>query len=146
MKTLIYDIISASETIDAVGHSLLEPFGLTPMTFNILSLLKDGPLSQREISDQVIVAASSITFQVRQLQKKGLIQRRRSDARTWRVSLTPLGAEKRRLAEHEMDRLIDQIQLDPRLIADAKSAVQAVKSRLLELSPAKSSFQKSKLN
>ena len=137
MKTLIYAIIAASETIEAAGTRLLKPFGLTPMTFNILNLLTDGPLSQREISDKVIVAASSITFQVRQLQKKGLVQRRRSDARTWQVSLTPLGAEKRRLAGQKMDQIIDRVHLDPRRIAETKAALQTVRERLLELSPAK---------
>src|ERR1039458_6385929 len=103
MKTLIYEIIAAAGTIDAAGIQVFKPLGLTPMTFNILTVLTDRPLSQREISDRMIVAASSITFQVKQLQKKGLIQRRRSDARTWRVFLTPLGAEKQRLAEQRMD-------------------------------------------
>src|ERR1700691_776643 len=126
MKTLIYDIIAAAATIEAAGNRLLKPFGLTPMTFNILNLLKDGPLSQREISDGIIVAASSITFQVRQLQKKGLIQRRRTDARTWGVSLTPLGSQTRLLAERRMDEVIAQIQIAPDLVASAGSALKAV--------------------
>ena len=99
------------------------------MTFNILNVLKDGPLSQREISDQIIVAASSITFQVKQLQKKGLIKRRRSDARTWRVSLTPLGAETRLKAEKRMDLIIDQIRMEPGLIANTEAALRAVQDR-----------------
>jgi DNA-binding MarR family transcriptional regulator len=131
MKTLIYEIIATAGTIEAAGNRILKPFGLTPMTFNILNVLTDGPLSQREISDQVIVAASSITFQVRQLQKKGFIQRRRSDARTWRVSLTTLGAERRRLAAHQMDQSIDQIQIDPDHAANAESTLKAVRNHLL---------------
>jgi DNA-binding MarR family transcriptional regulator len=134
MKTLIYEIIAAAGTIEAAGNRLLKPFGLTPMTFNILNVLSDGPLSQREIGEQVIVGASSITFQVRQLQKKGLIQRRRSDARTWRVSLTPLGAEKRLLAERRMDQVMGQIQIEPALIASAESALKAVRKHLPDLS------------
>jgi DNA-binding MarR family transcriptional regulator len=134
MKTLIYEIIAAAATIEAAGTRLLKPFGLTPMTFNILNVLNDGPLSQREISERIIVAASSITFQVRQLQKKGLIQRRRSDARTWRVSLTPLGAETRGLAEERMDRVINQLQIDPGLVADAEAALKAVRRHLPTLS------------
>jgi DNA-binding MarR family transcriptional regulator len=133
MKALIYEIISAAATIDAAGSRILKPFGLTPMTFNILNVLKDGPLSQREIGDQIIVAASSITFQVRQLQKKGLIHRRRSDARTWRVSLTPVGAAKRQLAEQHMDAIIGQIRMDPEAIAAAQSAVKEVHRRLADL-------------
>lgn len=133
MKTLIYEIIAAAGAIDAAGNALLKPFGLTPMTFNILNVLKDGPLSQREISERVIVAASSITFQVRQLQKKGLIQRRRADARTWRVSLTPAGAETRRAAEQRMDSIIEQIRIEPELLANAESALKAVRSRFPKL-------------
>jgi DNA-binding MarR family transcriptional regulator len=133
MKALIYEILSTAATIDDAGNIILKPFGLTPMTFNILNVLRDGPLSQREISDRVIVAASSITFQVRQLQKKGLIQRRRSDARTWRVSLTALGETKRKLAEQEMDAIIGKIRMDPEAITAAKSALTEVHGRLAGL-------------
>jgi DNA-binding MarR family transcriptional regulator len=135
MKALIYEIIATAGTIEIAGNGILRPFGLTPMTFNILNVLNDGPLSQREISERIIVAASSITFQVRQLQKKGLIQRRRSDARTWRVSLTALGAETRRLAEQQMDRSIDQIQIEPGLIAKAQSALRAIRDRFPKVMP-----------
>ena len=136
MKPLIYQIIAVAGLVEAAGNRVLKPFGLTPMTFNILNVLTDGPLSQREISDRVIVAASSITFQVRQLRKKGLIQRRRADARTWRVSLTPLGVETRRLAEEQMDRVIAQIRVDRDQVAAAKLAVNAIQSHLLRLSQA----------
>jgi DNA-binding MarR family transcriptional regulator len=136
MKSLVYEIIATAGMIDAAGTRIFKPFGLTPMTFNILNVLTDGPLSQREISDRVIVAASSITFQVRQLRRKGLIQRRRADARTWRVSLTPLGVEARRLAEEQMDRVIKQIRVDRDQIAVARSALNAVRRHLLSLSSA----------
>ena len=130
MKNLIYEIIATAGVIDAAGSRILKPFGLTPMTFNILNLLSDGPLSQREISDQVIVAASSITFQVRQLQKKNLVQRKRSDNRTWRVSLTTLGVEQHRLATEEMTRIISQILLQPEQIAGATCALKEIQKQI----------------
>jgi DNA-binding MarR family transcriptional regulator len=133
MKNLIYEIIAAAGTIDAAGIRVFKPLGLTPMTFNILTVLTDGPLSQREISDRMIVAASSITFQVKQLQKKGLIQRRRSDARTWNVFLTPLGAEKQRLAEQRMDQIIDQIPLDIIMVRYAESVLKTIQAHLPQL-------------
>jgi DNA-binding MarR family transcriptional regulator len=136
MKALIYEIIAAAGTIESAGTRILKPFGLTPMTFNILNVLKDAPASQREISDRIIVAASSITFQVRQLQKKGLIQRKRSDARTWQVSLSPLGAERRLLAEQAMDRVIGQINIEPGLVASAEYALKEVRKHLPNLSQA----------
>jgi len=134
MKSLIYEIIAAAGTIESAGTRILKPHGLTPMTFNILNVLNHGPLSQREISERIIVAASSITFQVRQLQRKGLIQRRRSDARTWRVSLTALGAKTRQQAEAAMDAIISQIRIDPGLIAGAESALKAIRQHLPTLS------------
>jgi DNA-binding MarR family transcriptional regulator len=133
VKSLIYEIIAAAGTIDSGGQAILKPFGLTPMTFNILNVLKDGPLSQREISERVIVAASSITFQVRQLQKKGLLQRRRADARTWRVSLTPAGAQTRERAERTMDEIMARIRIDPTLVASAEAALKEVRSHFPEL-------------
>jgi DNA-binding MarR family transcriptional regulator len=136
MKSLIYEIIAAAGTIETAGARILKPHGLTPMTFNILNVLNPGPLSQREISERIIVAASSITFQVRQLQRKGLIQRRRADARTWRVSLTPLGARTRQQAEAAMDAVIRQIRIDPALVAGAESALRAIRQHLPTLSPA----------
>ena len=133
MKTLIYEIIAAAGTLEAAGNRILKPLGLTPMTFNILNVLSDGPLSQREIGDQIIVVASSITFQVKQLQKKGLIRRKRADARTWRVSLTPLGSQRRRDAETRMDRIIDEIRIEPDLIANAESALKAIRDQFSKL-------------
>ena len=76
------------------------------------------------------MAASSITFQVRQLQKKGFVQRRRSDARTWRVSLTPLGAETRLRAEQRMDQIVEQIQVDAGSLASAEAALKTVRTQL----------------
>lgn len=119
MKTLIYDIIATAGLIDSAGTKVLRPLGLTPMTFNILNVLAEGPLSQREIGDHVIVAASSVTFQVQQLLKRGLIQRRRADARTWQVSLTPEGSALRRKADLLMDKFIARLPVAP---AQAKQA------------------------
>ncbi|MGA3006633.1 MAG: MarR family transcriptional regulator [Opitutaceae bacterium] len=133
MKTLIYEIIAAAGAIDAAGVKVLKPFGLTPMTFNILNVLSDGALSQREISDQIIVAASSITFQVKQLKKKGLIQRKRSDARTWRVFLTPVGAETRRRAEQQMDKVMGRIRIEPGSVANAQATLKTLRDQLPHL-------------
>jgi len=130
MKTLIYEIVAAASTIETAGNRLLKRHGLTTMTFNILGVLVAGPLSQRQISERMIVAASSITFQMRQLQRKGLVQRRRTDARTWGVSLTPLGRETRRTAEAEMDGIIGQLQVDPDVVASTEAALRSIRAHL----------------
>ena len=49
MKDLLYAIIATAGQLDAAGARVLRPLGLTPMSFNILNVLDDGPLSQREL-------------------------------------------------------------------------------------------------
>jgi DNA-binding MarR family transcriptional regulator len=134
MKELIYEIIATAGTIEEAGSRILKPFGLTPMTFNILNVLKDGPQSQRQISEKVIVVASSVTFQVKHLQRRGLIQRRRADARTWNVSLTALGSQIRASAEKQMDAVIGQIAIDPAFVAGTKAALKAIRAHLPTIS------------
>ena len=130
MKALLYETIACAAAVESAGARVLKPLGLTPMTFNILNVLKDGPLSQRQIGDSVIVAASSITFQVRQLQRKGLIRRRRADARTWHVSLTPLGAQARQRADVLMDALIARLQTAPEGAGAAAALLKSVREQL----------------
>lgn len=130
MKSLIYAVIEAAGAIDTAGTRILRPLGLTPMTFNILNVLGEGPLSQREISERVIVAASSITFQVRQLQKKGLIERRRADARTWRVSLTEKGRLLQAQANERMDAVIAGLVVDRASAPGAERVLRSIQSSL----------------
>ena len=130
MKKLLYQVISAAATLEQAGFKVLRPMGLTPMTFNILNVLKDGPLSQREIGDRMIVAASSITFQMKQLQKRGLIQRKRADARTWRVSLTEKGSQLRLNADERMERVMAKIAVDPARCEEAAGLLASIESQL----------------
>jgi len=133
MKALIYDIIATAGLIDSSGAKVLRPLGLTPMTFNILSVLTDGPLSQREIGDRVIVAASSITFQMHQLQRRGLIKRRRADARTWRVSLTDEGEALHGRAAMLMDALIVRLPVSAAQAAQASAVLLTIRQNLQQL-------------
>jgi DNA-binding MarR family transcriptional regulator len=135
MKDLIYDIIATAGLIDSSGAKVLRPLGLTPMTFNILSVLTDGPLSQREIGDRVIVAASSITFQMYQLQRRGLIKRRRADARTWRVSLTDEGTSLHARAATQMDALIARLPVSATQAARARAVLLTIRQNLQQLVP-----------
>jgi DNA-binding MarR family transcriptional regulator len=132
MKRLFYQVISAAATLEQAGLRVLRPIGLTPMTFNILNVLKDGPLSQREIGDRMIVAASSITFQMKQLQRRGLIQRKRADARTWRVSLTEKGEALRAAADHRMDEVIASLDAEASRCEQAAEVLSALEGQLAE--------------
>ena len=130
MKEFIYEIIATAGAIDAAGTRVLKPFGLTPTSYNILNLLNGTALSQRQLSDELIVVASSVTFQVRQLQKRHLLKRRRADQRTWMVSLTPSGEELWRDATAAMDKMIARFQLEPGALATALTALRDFKSQI----------------
>ena len=132
MKDFIYQIIETAGAIDAAGTRLLKPFGLTPMSYNILNLLSDAELNQRQLSDELIVVASSVTFQVRQLQQRGWLKRRRADRRTWLVSLTPAGEEVHRAATKEMDALVARLKLSPKACETALGTLREVKGQLVE--------------
>ncbi|MEO6875518.1 MAG: MarR family transcriptional regulator [Opitutaceae bacterium] len=116
MKNLVYEIIATAGAIEAAGIRILKPFSLTPMSYNILNLLDGPPLSQRQLGDKLIVVASSVTFQVRQLQQRGLLKRRRQDRRTWLVSLTPEGEARLRSATFAMDELLARFRVDPQAL------------------------------
>ena len=124
MKAFVYEIIATAGAIDVAGTRILKPFGLTPTTYNILNLLEDTALSQRELSDKLIVVASSVTFQVRQLQKRRLLTRRRADRRTWLVSLTPNGEQLLKSATAEMDKMIAHFQIDPAALTTALATLR----------------------
>lgn len=130
MKEFIYEIIATAGAIDAAGTRLLKPFGLTPMSYNILNLLDGAELSQRQLSDELIVVASSVTFQVRQLQQRGLLKRRRADRRTWLVSLTPAGVDLHRTATVEMNKMIAQFRLKPAEHATSLATLRDVKRQI----------------
>ncbi len=64
--------------------------------FNIMLLLKysDHPLSQRELSEQLLVDKSNLTGVAGRMESAGLLTRRTAagDARTYQLELTALGA------------------------------------------------------
>lgn len=61
----------------------------------LLHLRKHGPLSQREILDEMGVRASSLSELLSKLEGKGLIIKEKSetDKRNYNVSITPAGLE-----------------------------------------------------
>lgn len=67
-----------------------------PEHFRILSLLKSGPRSQREICDEVCTKPSTVSIVVARMAKTGLVQKSVSpdSSRTNCITITPAGLEK----------------------------------------------------
>lgn len=80
--------------LDAADRSLLREFDLTPSQYTLLTLLEPGD-GQRLIalSDRLLVARSTITRLIDQMEAAGLVQRINDpdDRRAQRVALTPAG-------------------------------------------------------
>lgn len=75
---------------------MLKPTGLKMSQAGILVVLKKcGPLSQREIADQIHVTAPSVTAAIQKLEKLGYIERKtdEKDQRMQRIRLSQKGEE-----------------------------------------------------
>lgn len=110
--------------------SLLQPFGLSPASGLVLSILADAesPLPPNEIADRLIISRATVTGLLDSLEKRGYAQRipHLSDRRMLLVQLTEKGRQVanafrpivhehqkvwlRVLSEDEQQRLINSLQ------------------------------------
>ena len=110
-----YEVISAVlATADAFlreSQRLFRPHGLSGAQYNVLNVVAlnaDG-LSQRELSEHLVVDRSNITGLVDRMEKAGWLRRRddAQDRRVYRVVLTPAG---RRLWEKVTPEYLSAVQ------------------------------------
>ena len=77
------------------SRRFFRPFNLTEAQFNVLHLLGQKPkgMSQRELSDLLVVDRSNVTLLLDRMTKRGWLKRHDvpGDRRVYRVSLTPSG-------------------------------------------------------
>lgn len=96
-----YDLISAvMATADAFlreSHRLFRPYGLTGAQYNVINVLAESPqgLSQRELSDKLVVDRSNVTGLIDRMERGGWVRRtdHPEDRRAYRIVLTPAGQE-----------------------------------------------------
>lgn len=84
----------AANSVSARTRSGLEAAGLTESQFGILDALYHlGAMPQRDLSTKILKTGGNITMVVDNLEKSGLVQRRRDcpDRRLISVHLTPAG-------------------------------------------------------
>jgi DNA-binding MarR family transcriptional regulator len=96
-RELIAAIVATADTLLNEGRRLLQPLGLTVAQYNVLTILAlaaDGTgLSQRELSDELVVDRSNVTGLLDRMEKAGWVRRAddAADRRIYRVRLTPEG-------------------------------------------------------
>ena len=99
----------------------LSRVGLTPATFALLNVLgaRKGAI-QRELSSDMGVDPSAMVTLIDELERAGLVERRRrpDDRRVWEVTITPDGrrsiSEARRLAAQVEDDVLGGLELSER--------------------------------
>ena len=92
---LIIQVLSAANVMVKESHRLVRPHGLTDSQFNVLNVLGTAAegVSQRELSDVLVVDRSNITGLLDRMEKLGWVKRtdHPSDRRVYLVTLTAEG-------------------------------------------------------
>jgi MarR family 2-MHQ and catechol resistance regulon transcriptional repressor len=84
----------AANTLSALETAALREFGLTESRFGVLeALLHLGPLRQKDLAEKLLCSAGNLTTVVDNLERDGLVERRRdgSDRRVVNIHLTSAG-------------------------------------------------------
>lgn len=95
LKTYI-KMMRAAETVTAITHRHLEKEKLTITQFGVLEILYHlGPMCQRDVAKKNLKSTANITTVADNLEKRGLVQRRRSneDRRYIDLHLTQSGKD-----------------------------------------------------
>jgi DNA-binding MarR family transcriptional regulator len=111
-RSPIHLLHRASQAVEDVFASEVEVESLTPRQLAVLmTVAQNEGLSQTEIVDRTGIDRSTLADIVRRLQKKGLLQRRRTkeDARAYAVKLTEEGRRVLGTAEPLAKRVDDRI-------------------------------------
>ncbi len=92
---LVIQVLSAANVMVKESHRLFRPHGISDAQFNVLNVLGPAPvgLSQRELSDVLVVDRSNITGLLDRMEKSGWVRRadHPNDRRIYLVTLTDEG-------------------------------------------------------
>ncbi len=90
-------ILATANVLLQEAGRLFKPHGLTAVQFNVLNLLADAPdgLRPSDLTAALVVDASSTTYVLDQMEKRGWLRRREdaADRRAYRIGLTTGGRE-----------------------------------------------------
>ncbi len=92
---LINSVLATSNVLLRESRRFFRPLGVTEAQFNVLNVLAGAPdgMSQRELSDVLVVDRSNVTTLLDRMEKSGLVRRadHPSDRRIYQVFLTEKG-------------------------------------------------------
>lgn len=94
---LIVQALRTANTMVRASRRIFRPYGLSEAQFNVLNVLaapeSAGGVTQREISDILVVDRSNVTGLLDRMESAGWVRREHvpGDRRAWSVRLTPAG-------------------------------------------------------
>jgi DNA-binding MarR family transcriptional regulator len=108
---LVIAILATADTFLRESHRLFRPHGLTGAQYNVLNVIAESAdgLSQRELSDHLVVDRSNVTGLLDRMEKAGWVKRtdHPADRRVYRIVLTASG---RKLWEQITPRYLEVVR------------------------------------
>ncbi len=127
---LIREVMATADAFVRESQRLFRPHGLTAVQFNVLNVLaaQSRGLSQRELSETLVVDRSNVTGLIDRLTKLGWVRRAAdpTDRRIHRIELTPAG---RRIWEKVQPKFAEVVALVTSAVDDrtARTTLVALK-------------------
>jgi DNA-binding MarR family transcriptional regulator len=111
----------AAQAAQALASERLEPLGLSPRAWGVLStLVESGPLTQIDLAKALSIDRTAMVYLLDELEDRGLVERVRNpnDRRSFLIHLTPQGRKTQRKAAAELagqaDTLLEPLDADER--------------------------------
>src|SRR5205823_5155015 len=98
-------LVVAAGAAQALASERLEPLGLTPRAWGVLSTLTEsGPLTQIELATATATDRTAMVYLLDELERQGLVERMPNpgDRRSYLIHLTPQGKQTQRKAAAEL--------------------------------------------
>ena len=103
----------------------LEPFGLTPRAWGVLStLMESGPLTQIDLATTLSIDRTAMVYLLDELEGRGLVERVRNpdDRRSFLIHLTDTGRQTQKKAARELAGQTEKL-LEPLDAAERRQLV-----------------------
>ena len=115
----------AQQAAQALAIERLEPLGLSPRAWGVLSTLTEsGPMTQIELATTMAIDRTAMVYLLDELEDQALVERVRSpqDRRAFVIHLTPSGRDAQRQAAAALDGAAETL-LTPLNAAERKQLV-----------------------
>jgi DNA-binding MarR family transcriptional regulator len=121
-------LVVAASAAQALAGTTLEPLGLSPRAWGVLSTLAEsGPLTQIELANATATDRTAMVYQLDELEEQGLVQRMPNpdDRRSYLIHLTAQGEKTRRKAATGLAKQADFL-LKPLAPAERQQLIESL--------------------